>query len=522
MRTRHYHIPFVVVVLAAFYYIAAELGLSVAVAYASKSPVWPPTGIALAAVLLLGYRIWPGIALGAFLGTCISGEAPATALAIALGNTLGALLGAYLLRRFCGEDDPFDRARDVFLFALLAGALSTAVSATVGLTGLCLAGVTLWKDYGSLWLTWWLGDAVGDLLVAPMLFVWFRRSGPQWSPGWYYESLGLFVLLVAASLIAFGGWLPSGVSYLGLPFIVWAAFRFGPRGATFAVFISSVIAIWGTAKGRGPFAYGSVEDSLLLLQAFLATITVTGLGLAAVVSERKRAEEALEHSHGQMRSLAAHLQGVREEERARIAREVHDDLGHALSLLKMNTHWLNVHIPAQEESVRGKLGTMSTVIDGAIRTVRRIATELRPSELDHLGLVAAIESHVADFQERTGIECKFTATPAEVDVDAGRATTLFRILQEALTNVLRHADATRVNVMLAGANDRVELKVRDNGRGITQTQAMGPISFGLLGMRERAQEWSGTMNIRGLPGEGTEVSIRIPLGQTGNREGIHD
>src|SRR5713226_1038995 len=170
-------------VLAAVYLIAAKLGLKLAFVHASATAVWPPTGIALAALLVFGYRAWPGIFVGAFLANITTEGTVATSLGIAAGNTLEGVTGAYLVNRFAGGRNAFNRPQDVFRFAVLAGTISTMVSATVGVTSLSLGGFADWADYGAIWGTWWLGDAVGALLVAPLLVLWLTNPRVQWQRG---------------------------------------------------------------------------------------------------------------------------------------------------------------------------------------------------------------------------------------------------------------------------------------------------------------------------------------------------
>jgi diguanylate cyclase (GGDEF)-like protein len=286
--------------LAAVYFVAAKLGLRLAFVHASATPVWPPTGIALAAFLSFGYRVWPGIFLGAFLANVTTAGSVATSIGIGLGNTLEGLVGAYLVNRFANGRAAFDRARDIFLLAALAATLSTMVSATIGVTSLSLGGFARWTDYGSVWLTWWLGDAVGDLVVAPALLLWSARRRTRWTPSWTLEAAVLFVCLSLAGLTIFGGLLPSQIrnqplAFLCVPLFIWAAFRLGQREAATAILVLSGIAIWGTLHGFGPFVQRTPNASLLLLQAFIGVMAVMTLSLAAVVSERRGVEEQLRH-----------------------------------------------------------------------------------------------------------------------------------------------------------------------------------------------------------------------------------
>ena len=219
----------------------------------------------------------------------------------------------------------------------------------------------------------------------------------------------------------------------------------------------------------------------------------------------------LENSRAQLVLLTHHEQTRREEDRARMAREIHDELGQALTGLKMDLAWLQQHTRPKQKDLLQKFRDMSDLVDTTIQDVRRIATELRPGMLDDLGLVPAMEWQLQEFQKRSGIRCRFTSDLEEVALDAEETTVLFRILQETLTNVARHAAATRVEVSLEEEQGYVCLRVQDNGRGIMASEVEGSRSFGLLGMRERFLLRSGDFSIHGTPGRGTTVVIKLPL-----------
>ncbi len=233
--------------------------------------------------------------------------------------------------------------------------------------------------------------------------------------------------------------------------------------------------------------------------------------LESEVAERKEAQRQLEESQARLRRLSAHLQAAREEERIRIAREIHDELGQALAGLKMDVAWLQRSRNRPASAVDPKLEDMSALIDATVQAVRRISAELRPSLLDDLGLAAAIEWQLDEFRERTGLECVFTSNLKNTVLDADHATALFRVFQEALTNVVRHAKATQVTVNLDEDPDSLTLHIRDNGRGISEEELRQAKSFGLLGMRERVYFLEGEIDIRGAPAQGTIVTVRIPL-----------
>ena len=229
------------------------------------------------------------------------------------------------------------------------------------------------------------------------------------------------------------------------------------------------------------------------------------------ITEQKRAQQELETSREQLRNLSLHLQSIREEERTRIAREIHDELGQSLTALKMDISWLGHRISETNPALQKKTGYMSKLIDGTIETVHRISSDLRPGLLDDLGLVAAIEWQTQDFERRCGLPCRAELSIEDENIDRQLATAVFRILQETLTNVIRHAGATQVTVRLFAKNAALVLEVADNGRGVTRAQIDDPRSFGLIGMRERVHPWGGTVVIEGKENQGTRVTVTVPL-----------
>lgn len=219
----------------------------------------------------------------------------------------------------------------------------------------------------------------------------------------------------------------------------------------------------------------------------------------------------MHESREQLRELSRRTQSAIEEERKRIGREIHDQLGQELSLFQLELGLIEDKLPRMQKDLRDKLKSMSALIDSSIRTVQKISADLRPTLLDNLGLGAAVEWAVKEFQKRTRIRCQVSFEPFEVKLDQERSTALFRILQETLTNVLRHARATKVNVLLVKREDAVVLTVRDNGIGIPRQRINDPKSVGLTGMRERVRPWGGKVSITAGSRKGTDITIIVPM-----------
>jgi signal transduction histidine kinase/ActR/RegA family two-component response regulator len=297
-NSRRFSTLSVIALLAFVYFVAGKLSLTLASLNASASPVWPPAGIALAALLLLGYRAWPAIFVGAFLVNALTAGNIATSLGIAAGNTLEALFGAWLVNRFAGGTSAFDRPQNVFKFALAAIA-STLVSPLFGITSLALGGFAHWENYGRVWLTWWLGDASGDLIAAPAVVLWSSQPWRHFSRREGFEVSVLLLLLLGLAEAVFGGWLPVSTKtypffFLCGPIMIWTAFRFTPRETATGIFLLSAIAIWGTLHRWGPFVLETENQSLLTLQSWTAVLTITAMALAAAMAERNRAQAAIE------------------------------------------------------------------------------------------------------------------------------------------------------------------------------------------------------------------------------------
>jgi signal transduction histidine kinase/integral membrane sensor domain MASE1 len=291
--------------LAVVYYLAAKLFLSLATVHPSAASLWPPTGIATAALLVFGYRLWPGAFVAALLANATTYGSLATSLAIAGGNTLEAIAAAALIRRFADGCAAFDRPQTVFRYAVFAGLVATLLSPTVGVTALWAAGYAARTDYNVMWTTWWLGDVGGNLVIAPVLILWLARPWPEWRAKPSPESLLLVLLFVAQGALVFTGvGAEPATSHpavlLALPLVVWIAFRYGQRATATAHLLVSIAALTATLKGYGPLALQSENESLLTLQVVMAVMGVMMMAVAASVSEHVRSKAEIRRLNGEL------------------------------------------------------------------------------------------------------------------------------------------------------------------------------------------------------------------------------
>ena len=334
MRSRRFSRLTLIGVLAVIYIIAGKIGLMLASLHASASPVWPPAGIALAAMLLLGYRAWPAIFFGAFVVNLTNAGDIGTSVAIATGNTLEAMVGAWLVNQFAGGKNVFDRPQGVFKFALVA-AISAVVSPVFGVTSLALDGFADWTNYGAIWLTWWLGDVTGDLIFTPLVLLWGIRWKIAWKKEEAVEVGVLLLLLTLLSAVVFGGWLEISaknypIAFICGPIVIWTAFRFTQRETATGIFILSVIAVWGTLHGFGPFVGESENQSLLTVQSWTAVLAITAMALSAGMAERRRVEEELQ----QQKSIVEAANRTKDHFLAMLSHELRTPLTPVISALE--------------------------------------------------------------------------------------------------------------------------------------------------------------------------------------------
>ncbi len=666
-----------VIVLAVIYHLAARLGLQMAYVQANTSPVWPPTGIGLAALLIFGAKLWPGISIGVLLGSLLTGATFNLALGLAIGNTLEALLAVFLLKRLFNIHNELDRIQDVITLVIVS-LLCTTIGASIGSMTLMILGFSQWHNFWSIWLTWWIGDLLGALVVAPLILTWISPNSIHPNRRMYLEGGVLLVLLAAITWYVFSSVPPIGVLhqamiYVIFPFVIWAALRFGQSGATFATAMVSGIAIWGTSHGMGPFSLESKNDSLVLLQTFTAVVSLTALILAAATIERRKSANALRQkaeelailnessktfldnfdianifqticrlavtqlgpdiawietkdnydgnedgvngygisnsllhklidklpdsekftdisssmvldleaptirqdsdlstyktyaifplifssqligtlrlvskkkdffssdnqllfqsyanlaavaiqntllfeevrrSNKQLHGLSQRLMRAQEDERLHLSRELHDESGQLLTALTVQLGLLDRNLDKPVD-MRGKIEEIKNTTNEIQENLHRLAINLRPASLDHIGLVMTLRQYISEFNRQYNSSVDFEAVGIEDRrLDSDVESTIFRIVQEALTNVILHAQAKHVEILLSLRNQQVNLVVEDDGIGFTPISLNAEDHLGLFGMRERVEMLGGEFLLESAPGKGTTIKAEIPI-----------
>ena len=522
-----------------FYAVAAIGGLTHAVVGSTVTLVWAPSGIALAAMLAFGSRMAIGVALGAFLANAWTGIPLFAAACIATGNTLAALTGTFLLLRVAHFRGALDRSRDVLALTVLAAMISTLISALVGALTLASSGLVPFNEAATVGMKWWLGDMLGVLVVTPPLLVWLSRSRPVLSPLKVAEVLSMVAALVVVSYEIFGapelavhGYYPASLAVF--PFIIWGALRFGLWGASLVTLIVSIVAIWGTTHGTGPFVVGQQVENLVRWCEFAIVVAITGLLLAASVAERRRAQGDLKKSHDELelrvnertreltrsnldlrremterRSLEAQLIRVSEEQQQTIGRELHDGLGQHLTSLALFgatlTHQLAERAQPEAQAARH----IVDLANQASTMTQSIARGLYPAELEVGGLSAALAQLAQHNRSLPTMDCVFHADQNMQVRDPLVAINLYRIAQEAISNAVKYSRASLLRIDLSRVIGATRLSISDDGIGIDLSQTrLGHV--GMHSMRYRASLLGGTFEILSNSPSGTRIVVLSP------------
>ena len=514
--------PWLLAALAALYFVAGKAGLSFATLHSSASAVWPPTGIALGAFLLFGNRVWPAIFVSAFLVNVTTAGSVFTSIGIAAGNTLEGIAGAYLVRRYAAGAACFERAGDVFRFAALAALGATMISATIGVTVLSVAGFARWTDFGSIWLTWWLGDAAGALIITPLMLLWHPAAKPAFSPR-HLPQVALMmvtVITVAAATFFAPGLRDYPLVFLCLPPLAWIAFERGPREVATAIALLTTVAVVATETGCGPFGRATRNASLVVLQVFMGMVAMTLLPMAALVQE--------------------HRSAVTEAEAATRSRDV---------FLAMLSHELRNPLQAISTSLQllGLPGVSRDNADRAVTIARRQSDHLSRLLSDLLDVTRAVSGKMALEKRRVQLDEVVTryvellrslgrleGRTVAVDVEAvavnGDTVRLEQILGNLLTNAMKFtAPGGTIRVAVLEEDGQAVLRVQDDGVGISAEllpkvfdlftqgkrkveRGQGGLGVGLTLVRTLAELHGGTVQARSAgAGEGSELVVRFPL-----------
>jgi signal transduction histidine kinase len=462
--------------LAAVYVTTARLGLELDAVEGFATLVWAPTGIALAALLVLGPSVWPGVAIGAAIANLWTGAPPLVSLGIAAGNTLEALIGAHLLRLYGDFQPALQRVRDVVVLVLGAALISTLVSASLGVLSLVLGGVIPSSHFLTTWRAWWIGDATGDLIVAPALLAWSARGDREAWPTRRLEALALLLSVLVVSCFVFAwpwpvspGWSAVRRPHFLLPPIIWATLRFGPKGAASATLIGSVVAIYGTVRELGPFVHSTLHESLNALQAYMGMMAVTFLVVGAAVSERKRAALDNQRLYREARAALA----LRDEILSVVSHDLQNPLGVILlkegALLKehaVNGKALDVH--KHSDAVRRAVERMQRLIEDLVdfAAIQSGQFSVHPEPHDAATLVREVAETFAPAAEVAKINLRTDTGERASYVSCDRV----RLLQ-ALTNLVSNAiQVTRpggsITLRVAESGSSVTFSVADTGPGI--------------------------------------------------------
>jgi len=483
------------------YFGAGKLGLALAFINPSASAVWPPTGLALAAVLLWGNRLWPGIFVGSFLVEFAGQHAVGIALCTGTGDVLEALTAATLVRRFAGGCQAFEQTRTTLTFLLLAPAACTTISATVGVTGLCLGGYAEWSNYWSIWLTWWLGNTVSDLILSPFIILFSLRSGRStWPAPKIQEAFCLLLLMLVIGLAVFNknSFLPAATEWRFLFVIplLWSAFRFGPQGAATFSLLLSVLALVDAYANRSLLTQGDPNLKLVMLQSFVGMLCITALVLAVVITERKFLEQE--------------ILKIGAEERQRIGHELHDGLGQLLTGIAFQAKALENNLAAGASPQRAQAAEIVQLLNQATGQTRSLAQLLSPVELTTHGLADSLKRLAANTSHFFQVDCSFAASGEVGPMDELTDLMLFRIAQESAHNAVKHGQARQIEIRLAIEPEQICLRIRDNGRGFDPGSSTAS-GMGLNIMKHRAGTIGGRLVISSQPGAGTEVTCIAPL-----------
>jgi signal transduction histidine kinase len=479
--------------LAGIYYAGAKTGYVLEFSGPVAAIVWLPVGVGISFLYLGGLRLWPGVLIGDLLANNYAALPIGSALGQTVGNMLEVILATVLLRRLVRRGSPLDSIQGVgvIVVAIAAGA---AVSATIGVLSLLSGGVVHGDAAPTVWRTWWLGDASGALIVVPLALAWYGPLPRHWTRKRVLE--GAILLGTIVGLAEFASRSENPVMYLVFPTFMWAALRFGQRGATIAVATTALFTVWHTTHYTGPFHFESVTRSVLNAQLFIAVAALSALCLAAVVSEREQIATRLSMSRSRLISAADNA-------RRRLEHDLHDGAQLRLMWLALNLREAVDATRKEPERVSALLTEAEGELQLAMDELRELAHGLHPTVLVDLGLGEAIKS----------LALRSTIPVTLLEVPSGRLDTVaetvgYYVIAEAIANAQKYSQASVIQVRAHAGPDSLRIDVFDDGRG---GAAERPGS-GLEGLRDRAEAMGGSMALESRDESGTRITVAIPAG----------
>ena len=550
------------VALAATYFAGAKLGLQLALEHPSATAVWPPTGISIAAMLLFGYRLWPGVAIGAFISNVTTAGTVATSIGIAAGNTLEAVAAAWLVNRFAAGKSAFATPVTILRYVLFAVMLAPTVSATIGVATLVIGDLAPIEQFFAIWVTWWLGDAVSAIVIAPVIIIWCTGKIEKLSARRALQ-LGLnLALILVIGAVTFGAWQPwiqspSRLAFLCIPPALWVAFSFRQHGASLGILILVAVAVLGILRGQSPFAIESTSESLLVVQAFMGVIAVTALIVSAVVDQNRRAVAERDRELVRRKIVEAEIELHRDhlealvEQRTKALEESHNKLRFTERLASLGTLAaglghdmgnlllpLRVQVDALDrtndsESAKESIEAIRTSID----YLQRLANGLRLLAANPERTIASetVELHGWWDEAQTvlrnaigrGVTLELQLPDEACRLAISRAALtqiVFNLVQNA-ADALRSQESGRVSVTVEALRQQmmIRLRVADNGPGMTDevkqhcfepfftTKSRGiSTGMGLVLVRGLVTGAGGTIQLETELGKGTTFTVVLP------------
>jgi signal transduction histidine kinase/ActR/RegA family two-component response regulator len=528
--------------IAIAYFVFAKFGLALASLHPSATPIWPPTGFALAVMLLYGYRAWPAIFIAALIVNATTAGSIATSAAIAAGNTLEAVVGAYLVNRWCGGRGAFAAPTNVATFALICLVAATPVSATIGVGTLCLAGYAAWPNFADIWLTWWLGDLAGALVLAPVIVLWAADGAPFSTRAELIESGAILAVTCVLGLVAFSPLIPQtqsrdSLGFLAIVPLLWAALRRGQRETATVGFLLSCFAIWGTLAGGGPFWRTSLNDSFLLLLMFLITTTVPSLALSATIATRRRSEGEAQAALEETREQLAQAQKM--EALGQLTGGIAHDFNNLLMIVSGHAQMLQRRLAPTEQKIGRALDAILNATKRGEGLTRQLLTfarrqRLNPQVIDLRERLEAIRQMLASpLPDNVTLTLDLPAFIWPVEVDPGELELAFVNIAVNARDAMPDGGELRLSVQneLLTRNAKVEqlegefvsLAWSDTGSGIAAehlvkvfepfftTKPVGKgTGLGLSQVYGFARQSGGAVTVASTAGHGTTIKLYLP------------